>query len=283
MKITKQYIKENLITERGLNPSLIRKISETTEELHLIYNELTEVPKCSGGNKCKFKSFTKGYLSVCGDMKCQCYKDRYKRTQQTLKKTNLEKYGVECTFSSKECREKANKTKLEKYGDENYNNPKSISETLKNKTDEEIRIVHEKAKITSLQKYGDATYRNIEKCKQTKLEKYGDENYNNAEIAQEQKRKTMEEKGYWIPEDKLSDWEKYKLEVRRLTEKTYKEYKDEINPNNYDRVLCGKDGYQLDHIISVYKGFNDNISADIIAEKGNLQMLLWEENRCKWK
>jgi len=281
MKITKQYIKENLITERGLNPSLIRKISETTEELHLIYNELTEVPKCSGGNKCKFKSFTKGYLSVCGDMKCQCYKDRYKRTQQTLKKTNLEKYGVECNFSLKENKEKERATKLEKYGDENYNNRESAIKT--NRENGTYEKNHIKAKITSLKKYGNKNFRNINKQKATKLEKYGDENYNNAEIAQEQKRKTMEENGHWIPKDKMSDWEIYKLAVRRLTEKTYKQYKDDINPNNYNRVLCGEDGYQLDHIISVYKGFNDNISADIIAGKDNLQMLLWKDNRCKWK
>ena len=284
MKITKQYIKENLINRKGyINANYYKMVSETREELYLIYNELAEAPKCSGGNKCKFQSFTKGYRLTCGAKNCQCYKDRYKRTQETLKKTNLERYGVECNFSLKENKEKERVTKLEKYGDENYNNKKAISKTLKAKTDEENMQAHKKSQKTRLKKYGNKNFRNGIKCKQTKLEKYGDENYNNAKMAQEQKRKTMEEKGHWIPKDKMSDWEIYKLEVRRLTEKTYKEYKDEINPNNYNRVLCGEDGYQLDHIISVYKGFNDNISADIIASKDNLQMLLWKDNRCKWK
>ena len=282
MKITKQYIKENLINKKGyLNVNLTRKLKETTEELYLIYNESAEAPKCSGGNKCKFQSFTKGYRLTCGAKNCQCYKDRYKRTQETLKKTNLERYGVECNFSLKENKEKERATKLEKYGDENYNNRESAIKT--NRENGTYEKNHIKAKITSLKKYGNKNFRNINKQKATKLEKYGDENYNNAEIAQEQKRKTMEENGHWIPKDKMSDWEIYKLAVRRLTEKTYKQYKDDINPNNYNRVLCGEDGYQLDHIISVYKGFNDNISADIIAGKDNLQMLLWKDNRCKWK
>jgi len=279
MKITKQYIEENLLTKRGLNSNITRKLNENTEELYLIYNELTEVPKCSGGNDCKFKSFTKGYLNVCGDMKCQCYKDRYKRTQEKLKKTNLKKYGVEYNFSLKENKEKERATKLERYGNENYNNRDSAIKTNReNGTYEENHI---KAKITSLEKYGDKNFRNIDKQKQTKLEKYGDENFNNADIAQEQKRKTMEEKGLWIPEDKMSDWQKYKLEVRRLTEKNYKKYKDIINPNNYNRVLCGEDGYQLDHIISVYKGFNEEIKPEVIADPNNLQMLFWKENRTK--
>jgi len=283
MKITKQYIEENLLTKRGLNSNLTKNLAETTEELYLIYNELTKTPKCSGENKAKFQSFIKGYRLTCGAKNCQCYKDRYKRTQETLKKTNLEKYGVECNFSLSENKEKERVTKLERYGNENYNNSKSISETLKNKTDDENMAAHKKSQETRLHKYGDKNFRNIEKQKQTKLEKYGDENFNNAEVAQAQKRKTMEEKGLWIPEGEMSDWELYKTEVRRLTEKTYNEYKNEINPNNYDRVLCGVIGHQLDHIISVYKGFNDNISADIIAGRDNLQMLLWEDNRYKWK
>jgi len=279
MKITKQYIEEKLLNKKGsLNSNLTRKLNKTPEELYQIYYNI-EAPKCSGKNKAKFKSFTKGYLNVCGDMACQCYKDRYKRTQEKLKKTNLEKYGVEHYHGDVN---KRKETCLKKYGNENYNNSESISETLLNKTDEENFNAHEKSKKTRLQKYGDETYRNISKQKKTKLDKYGSETYNNADIAQVKKRKSMEESGSWIALDKKSDWELYKLEVRRLTEKNYKLYKSEINPMNYERVLCGESGYQLDHIISVYEGFNKNISPELISDKSNLQMLTWEENRNKW-
>jgi len=277
MQITKQYIEENLLTVRGLNSNLTKKLKETTEELYLIYNNM-ELPKCSGNNNAKFKSFTKGYLNVCGDMKCQCYKDRYKRTQETLKKTNLEKYGVECTFAAKGCREKKKQTSLEKYGNENYNNSSSISETLLNKTDEENLLAHEKSKITRLEKYGDETFRNISKQKQTKLEKYGDENYNNAEIAQEQKRKTMENQGLWIPLSSYTDWELYRYKVRQLTEK-----QDLSTLENFDKrgFVTEKDAYHVDHIISIYNGFTNNIPIHIIADINNLQMLPALENILK--
>lgn len=279
MQITKQYIKEKLLNKKGsLNSNLTRKLNETSEELYLIYNRIN-APKCSGNNKAKFKSFTKGYFNICGDMTCQCYKDRYKRTQEKLKQTNLEKYGVEHYHGDVN---KRKETCLKKYGNENYNNPESISETLLNKTDEENFNAHEKSKKTRLEKYGDKTYRNGKKCKQTKLDKYGSETYNNADVAQVKKRKSMEELGNWIPLDKKSDWELYKLEVRRLTEKNYILYKNEINPKDYKRVLCGEEGHQLDHITSVQEGFNNNINPKIISDKNNLQMLTWEENRNKW-
>jgi hypothetical protein len=193
---------------------------------------------------------------------------------KTLKKTNLERYGVEHYFNNK----KGMKTKIEKYG--NINNvEKGIKTNRENGTYEKNHI---KAKQTSLEKYGDATYRNSNKCKETKLEKYGNENYNNAQNAQVKKRQTMEQSGQWIPLDQMSDWELYKREVRKLTEQNYDIHKEIINPNNYNRVLCGQDGYQLDHIISVYEGFQRGLSIDYISSEHNLQMLTPDENRTKW-
>jgi len=58
--------------------------------------------------------------------------------------------------------------------------------------------------------------------RKTKLEKYGDENFNNADVAQ--KRKTMEERGLWVSESKMSDWELYRYNVRRLNIKTSVKY-----------------------------------------------------------
>jgi len=281
MEVSKEYIDKYVIkSNNSLNSNIMRQLKENSEELYLIYHN-TVPPKCICNKKLNFVSFGYGYSHFCDDC-ARKNPERYKKSQETLKKTNLKRYGVECTFSLKESREKAKLTKIEKYNDENYNNSKSISETLKNKTDEEKLVAHKKSRRTRLEKYGDENYNNMSKIKQTKLEKYGDENYNNSDVAQPKRRKTMEEKGLWIPEDEISAWNKYKYKVQMLTEKTYKEYKDEINPNDYDRVLCGRDGYQLDHIISVYKGFSDDINPNIIAGKDNLQMLPWKDNRNKW-
>jgi hypothetical protein len=77
----------------------------------------------------------------------------------------------------------------------------------------------------------------------------------------------------------LPEYDKYVNKVRKLTEQTYVEFKDEINPQDYPRTLCGvSGGYQLDHIISVKECWNRNISAENAAAKDNLQMVTWESN-----
>ena len=82
---------------------------------------------------------------------------------------------------------------------------------------------------------------------------------------------------------KREDFERYRQTVNLLTEKTYVKYKQEINPNNYPRTLCGVDGgYQLDHIQSVKMAFDNGISPEEISSKENLQMLPWKINREKW-
>lgn len=56
--------------------------------------------------------------------------------------------------------------------------------------------------------------------------------------------------------------------------------------NNYNeiRALAGtKNGYQLDHIITIYDGFENNISPYIIGNINNLRFIPWEENLKKNK
>ena len=141
MQIIKQYIEEKLLNKRGwLNANYHKMVSLSREELYLIYNEIDDVPLCIGKNKKNFVSFTKGYSSTCGSKDCLCYKDRYKRTQETLKKTNLEKYGVEHYPGNIK---KKKETCLKKYGNETYRN---IS----------------KQKQTKLDKYGSEIYNNTD-------------------------------------------------------------------------------------------------------------------------
>jgi len=75
------------------------------------------------------------------------------------------------------------------------------------------------------------------------------------------------------------EYRDYRNRVSWLTENTYVKNMKTINPNNYPRTLSGvKGGYQLDHILSVAKGFFDKISPNAIAKAENLQMLPWIEN-----
>lgn len=77
-----------------------------------------------------------------------------------------------------------------------------------------------------------------------------------------------------------TEYNKYKYLVYKETKK----FDLSILPN-YDkpRKLCGVDGgYQLDHILSIKYGFDNNIDPAIIGNIKNLQFIPWEENRKKW-
>lgn len=80
------------------------------------------------------------------------------------------------------------------------------------------------------------------------------------------------------------EYRKYAHIVHRMTRKTYNEFKEEINPNNYIRGVAGKkDVYHLDHIVSVRFGFDNGIPPEDISRKENLQMLPWKDNIIKGK
>ena len=75
------------------------------------------------------------------------------------------------------------------------------------------------------------------------------------------------------------EYRDYQNKVSWLTEQTYAQNKQLINPKNWPRTLCGvPGGYQLDHIYPVSKGFENQIDPDQMADISNLQMLSWEEN-----
>lgn len=76
----------------------------------------------------------------------------------------------------------------------------------------------------------------------------------------------------------------YASKVRKITEDTYKQFKQMINPDNLPRTLCGVDGgFQLDHKVSIYRGFCMGINPKILGSLDNLQMLSWQDNRSKHK
>lgn len=86
----------------------------------------------------------------------------------------------------------------------------------------------------------------------------------------------------WNPNK--AEFKEYSYKVRCLTEKTYKENKHILNPNNYNRTLCGIDGgYQLDHIKSIKYCFDNSISIEECSNIDNLQLLPWKLNRTKGK
>jgi hypothetical protein len=76
-----------------------------------------------------------------------------------------------------------------------------------------------------------------------------------------------------------SDYTRYANKVHRLSNKTYEENKDIINPEGHKRTLCGiDDGWQLDHIMTVRECFDKGITAEEASSISNLRMLPWKTN-----
>ena len=68
-----------------------------------------------------------------------------------------------------------------------------------------------------------------------------------------------------------TEYENYIKLIRRFTGRSYKNYKDKINPNNLQ--LAHQNGYHLDHIYSKIQGFHDNVPPEIIGHWTNLRII----------
>ena len=80
----------------------------------------------------------------------------------------------------------------------------------------------------------------------------------------------------------MEGFQKYSKKARVLTEQTYRDNINTINPSNLPRMRSGQDGYHLDHIYSIYRCYHDGIPEDICAHPDNLQMLEWHINAVKY-
>ena len=158
------------------------------------------------------------------------------------KETCIKKYGYENISQVPGNRDKFKETCIDRYG---VDNP--------NKSD----IVREKTKITCLKKYGT---------------EYA--------ISSNEVRETMIERGFIIPDDQLSEWNLYQRKVRKLTDRNRKKifqnwngldhYDGEyikdylILEHTNDKFPC------IDHKISVFNGFRNNITVEEISNIDNL-------------
>ena len=180
--------------------------------------------------------------------------EKYKEQHyDRVKKTNLERYGVENVFQSEETKqkikvtlkkrygnenyinvEKNKKTRLEKYGDENFNNMEKNKKTRLEKYGDENYVNIEKMKQTCLEKYGtDCVFKIKEvqnKSEQTKLKKYNNKNYNNREKS---KQTCLEKYGV----ENYTQTEYYKVKLIETNNFKYNtDYTSQINFKNFENL-----------------------------------------------
>jgi 5-methylcytosine-specific restriction endonuclease McrA len=82
--------------------------------------------------------------------------------------------------------------------------------------------------------------------------------------------------------DHIADesFKSYKREVRKATYRSvYQMKKEGLVPENTGKR---KDQYQLDHIIPIKQGYEQDIDPKLLGSIPNLQYILGEENRKKW-
>lgn len=94
-------------------------------------------------------------------------------------------------------------------------------------------------------------------------------------------RSVLEQNGHWTPIDQLPAFTKYKREVWKITNKNAHKIP------NYDSSKRGRcslvhDTYQVDHNLSIFEGFIDGVSPEIIGHECNLSFIPWRENLEKW-
>lgn len=100
-------------------------------------------------------------------------------------------------------------------------------------------------------------------------------------------RKTYSKSGeLCVSCSQIKNTEHYNREYQKYRGKVWSETNKQplhLMENFDKRGKSGVDGaYQVDHILSIKYGFENNIHPKIIGNIKNLQMLPWKDNRYKW-
>lgn len=218
--------------------------------------------------------------------------------------TMIDRYGVDCYFKtdkikernrdwmmSDEFKEKSKKTMLYKWGVDHY----SKTEDFKKKINDKKDLIVQKIKSTFLERYGVDWYSKSEEFKRkmynnkeniinsikiTCLERYGVDNVSKVKEVYDKIINKKVENGHIIPNELITEWLMYKKEVRKLTNRVKKKlYENWDGYDYYDSELIL--GYlshththrfypTIDHKISVYYGFINNIPPSEISDISNL-------------
>lgn len=84
-------------------------------------------------------------------------------------------------------------------------------------------------------------------------------------------------RGLAISKEQKTDWDIYREQVLNHTYKSWKYYRDKINPLE---LIRGKE-YELDHKFSITEGFKQGVDPAVIGHFSNLEVIRKSENRSK--
>ena len=204
----------------------------------------------------------------CGTIKNVKYQEYY---------NSINKYEY---YSCNQCKGKQKKFYIDNYGVENVS---------------QLQITKDKKIKKSIEKYGvENVFQSAEikeKSKKTCLEKYGVEYINHSKEFLEKSKNTRIRRNLQTAPEKLTDLQKYYILSRTITRKNKKilinlwdgcDYYDgeyiRVNFNLKSNDVCYP---TVDHKISVFYGFNNNISVEEIASLDNLCITKRKHNSSK--
>ena len=248
--------------------------------------------------------FKEKYKNTCKERYGVENPNMLKDFREKTKKTCLGKYGftnpllrpeiIESNrewMSSNEFKEKSKLTLIKNWGVDSF----SKTEEFKKIIEDKKTIIVEKIKKTFIEKYGvDSIFKThdwkknylsklqeIEKKKrETCLERYGVENVSQIKEVYDKIIKTKIDTNQIVSENKLTEWNVYKRKVRKITNSNKKilfenwngldYYDNEIIKSNFCYSHTHRFYPTIDHKISVFYGFNNNIEPEVIGDVDNL-------------
>ena len=191
-------------------------------------------------NPLRFTGLRNGYTKNCS---ASC-RNRNPEFLRKYKDACLAKYGTEFASQSTEFRNTVKNTCMEKYG------------------------------VDSVMKVNEIK----DKLKEVFFEKYGVDNPSKSKDVTAKIKKSRISSGDWIADEDRTDLEKYRLQVKKISARSYYDHYYKINPNNLPR---SRYKYHLDHIFSVEEGFKQSVPPEVIGHWTNLRMLWYLDNSIK--
>lgn len=310
MEITKEFIEANLLNKNNaVAATACKRLGVTTpvEELYLIYTGISR-PFCVCGSLTSYKGFKKGFAKFCSPACSNAdegVKNKIKATNNSrygghplqnhaikskVRSTNNKRYGGNSPMASKDVLDKQKAVIKDKYGVNNISQHESVKRkkmetSLKNNGTEypaQCQTVKDKMKATTLQRYGkeyaSQTKAFREAVKATTLRKYGVENVGQSTVVKKAIREANVLAGNWLPSEKMPDYELYKRQVWKETNK----HKNSLpNYNLRGQSHININAHHIDHRFSIYEGFSKNILPTIIGGVKNLSMINGVENMKK--
>ena len=276
-KIREYYKNAGYNTE---NYKIFVLVKDLLKNSHVLVDVKCDI--CGHEKNLKYSKYIKNYS------KYQIYACSNLCAQVKNKMTSIQNFGVEHHSKTKEHREKVSevmkgnkKITHHKTNDIKYENRKCL--ICDNKF--YVRIKHKKltcSKICYLKMTKTDEYRNLIKIKTqlSIIEKYGVSNQYQREDVIQKLREIRINKGIEIHEDKLTEWMKYKRIVNKITVRNKKKiyenwdgydyYDGEYIKNNLLLESTNSNYPNIDHKISIFYGFKNNIEPEEISKLENL-------------